>query len=442
MGIAARIKAAFAAFRFTGGTQGLGPWIGTAGAGSPIVRSDSGELVDPLHAMSLAAYFSAIRVLSEDIAKLPLNVYRQEPRGRVLAATAPIARLLKRPNEENTAFTLVRLAMIHVLAWGNAFIHIQRDGAGRPVALVPVEPWRVIVEREAESGRLRYRVEYSTGAQYEGGGWIDREDMIHVLGFTVNGATGISVAEYAGQSLGIGLAQQGFESAFYKNGIRPTGVLTHPEKLSEEAQIKLKASFDRANTGRNRGGSMVLEEGMTFHQLQFSNVDAQFLESRKFLIEEVARWFRIPPYKLGHVGESNGSVEEAALDYLDSGLQMHIRNIEEEFNRKLLPDGGVEIAFDPRIIMHAPAETRANYAVRLVQHGILTPNEARDIEGMNPHEDEAADKLYAQQQLQPLGQAPNGGGFGSEPEDDDEDEDTTEPPNLEDGDDDAENADD
>lgn len=409
MGIVQRIKAAAAAFRFRGGSSGFGPWLGLGGAASPLVRSDSGEIVDPLHAMSVAAYFSAIRVLSEDIAKLPLKVYKRVERGRELADNTATARLLRYPNEENSGFTLVRLLMIHCLAWGNGFLYIQRDSVGRPSGLIPIEPWRVTIERDLESGRLRYRVEMALGAQYEGGGWIEREDIVHVLGFTVNGANGISVAEYAAQSLGIALAQQGFEAAFYRNGVRPTGVLTHPEKLSEEAQVRLKAAFDRANTGRNRGGSLVLEEGMAYQQIQFSNVDAQFLESRKFLIEEIARWFRLPPYKLGHVGESSGSVEEAALDYLDSGLQMHIRNIEEELNRKLLPhNGNLEIAFDPRIIMHAPAETRANYAVRLVQHGILTPNEARDIEGLNPHEDEAADKLYAQQQLQPLGQ-PIGG---------------------------------
>ncbi|MBT8198946.1 MAG: phage portal protein, partial [Acidimicrobiia bacterium] len=261
-------------------------------------ETTSGVRVSADSSLSLSVYYACIRNISEDIAKLPLRAFTPVGAGREAEPEHPVSILLnERPNEEMTAMSFRTLMTHWALGWGGAIAKIERVGNDVPVGLWPIHPSRIQLERTA-SGMLRYRVRADKDSGLPGKWYLDQDDVLHIHGLG-GGTTGYSVVEYASDSIGLGLAAQRFGASFFGNNAALGGVLEHPEKLSDEAFKHIRSSFTRAYAGPDNAGKVaILEEGMKYSSRTIPNDQAQFIESRKFQIPEICRWFRMPPHKV------------------------------------------------------------------------------------------------------------------------------------------------
>ena len=282
--------------------------------------SAAGKSVNERSAMQMTAVYACVRILSESIAGLPLHMYRYEDDGsKTKAVEHPLYHLLHdEPNPEMTSFIFRETLMSHLLLWGNAYAQIIRNGKGEIIALYPLMPNRMKVERDAK-GRLYY--EYQTmkedaptmkGAVYQ----LDPSEVLHVPGLGFDGLVGYSPIAMAKNAIGLAIAAEEYGSKFYANGAAPSGVLEHPNVLKDPA--KVRDSWNAAFGGSSNAHRVaVLEEGMKYTPISISPNEAQFLETRKFQIDEIARIFRVPPHMVGDLEKSSFSnIEQQSLEFV------------------------------------------------------------------------------------------------------------------------------
>jgi HK97 family phage portal protein len=360
-------------------------WLFDAWGGG---AASSGIRVNRESALTYAAVWRAVNLLSRDVGKLPFNVYRRLPNGgRERAATHPAFKLLRRkPNDAMGAFQFKQLLMGHVLLTGNGYAVIERDNIGRPIRLVPLLPDNTYPVRA--NGVLGYVTKIGNEEVR-----ISNEKMLHIKGFGYDGMSGYSVIQKARESLGLGMAAQKYASTYFRNSGRPAVLLEHPATIDAEAQKRLKTSWDKMYSGLdNAHRTAVLEEGMTAKMLQINAKDSQLIESRQFEVRDVANWFGVPPHKVGDTTRTSySSLEQENQSYLDEALDGWLVNWEEESNYKLL--GGEErtaeshfCEFQRNAIVRADMTTRfAGYNTGL-QGGWLNRNEIRAMENLNPIE--------------------------------------------------------
>lgn len=414
-------------------------------------RTRAGIDVSPAAAMTLPAYYAALRCISEDVGKLPLITYeRLEPRGKRRATEHPLYDLLHdAPNEYMTAMTWRETLSHHCLAWGNGYSEIIRQG-GDVVALGrPIHPSR-ITPQFTETGDLVYEVH--TGDLYTHRVPPDRpltytlpqRDMIHLRGLG-DGIIGYSVAQMAAESLGLSLAAQQFGAQFFGNSTHTGGIFTHPNTLSDTAQQHLRESLDRYRMGGDDALKvLLLEEGMKYERATIPPEDAQFLETRQFQVVEVARWFRLPPHKLQELTHATFSnIEHQGLEYVVDTLQPWLVRWEQELKRKLFVDDPEFFAEHQVLgLLRGDQQARSNYYRTLFYIGAVSPNDIRELENQNPIVDADGDldpsgnMYFCQNNLATLqtiakqktvpprsgGFPPNPGPAPDEPEDDEADE--------------------
>lgn len=347
--------------------------------------TSTGERVSPETAQTIPAYFAAIRVVSEDVAKLPLIVYKRlEPRGKDRAPDHPVYRLLhKAPNPEMSSFAFREVLTQHALSWGNGYAEIVRDGSGTPTEVWPIHPSRVRAMRE--DGVLRYDVR-------EDQGWVpvDPYNMLHIHGPGGDGVSGLSMAQLLAESIGVSLATQRYAAAFFGNNSSPGGILSHPTRLSPEATQNLRKSWEERHGGSaNVGRVAILQEGMTWQSISIPNEDAQFLETRRFQVEEIARAFRIPPHMIGDLSKATFSnIEQQALEYVQNTLMPWLVRWEQEVSRKLF-DAADDEHFAEHLVtslLRGDQAARSAFYSTLFNIGSLSPNDIRELENMNPVE--------------------------------------------------------
>jgi HK97 family phage portal protein len=349
----------------------------------------SGESVSETSAMSLSVYYDCIRVLSEDVAKLPLLLYRRLDRGKERFAGHPLYRLLHdEPCPESSAFALRETLTAHALGWGNGYAEIQRDGSGRVVALWPIDPSTVTVER-SDAGQLQYVVRNEVGDKTT----LRPDSILHIHGLGFSGLVGYSVARVARSSLGSAIATQKHASAFFGNGASPGGVLQHPGALSDKALTHLRESWaERHGGAENAHRPAILEEGMTWHAMSIPPEDSQLLETRQWQVEDICRWFRVPPHKVGHLLRATGwsTLEQTNADYLTDSLMPWLVRWEQEISRKLIAPQERESLFVEHLVdalLRTDTNSRfAAYAVA-VTNGWMSRNEVRERENLNPAPD-------------------------------------------------------
>lgn len=377
-------------------------------------KTVAGEVVSPAKAMGLSAWFSAIRCISEDIGKLPLDLYRKLPKGgREVVTDHPVARLLDLyANDEATSNTLRETMTGWALSWGNAFAEIESGPDGKPVALHPIHPSRCWLHRV--DGRIVLDVWVADAfAGRSTAVRLDYSEVIHIRGFGDDILVGLSVAKLAAESIGIGLAAQSYGAAFFGNGATPTLLLIHPGKLDEKGQTNLRESWKKRHAGpRNSGGVGVLQEGIKVEKLSIPPEEAQFLETRQFQIADTARWFRIPPHKIGDLTRStNNNIEHQGIEYATDTLSPWFTRWEQELLRKLFDERDqkvFEIDFDDKALMRGDYQSRMNAHRTAISTGMETPNEARRDEGRNPSPEPGADQLYMQGAMMTLRQIAEG----------------------------------
>ncbi len=343
-------------------------------------------------AMQVSAFYRGVMYISTQIAKLPWDV---KDKNNKIIEDGVSALLNLCPNSEMNAMSF-RLCMIQsAIIHGNAFAEIERDMIGRPVALWPLDPKSLELVRD-RTGKLYYRVVRGSSMSPGEDVYLNPTEVFHLKNFhTKDGLIGQGVVSYAIDSLGISLGADRMAGNLFANGGMPSGVLTVPGALEEEAYKRIKASWDEAHTGRKTGGVAVLEEGLTFAPVTMDPDVLQFLESRKFSVLEIARFLNIPPTKLFDITAATYSNQEQSnLEVATDVLDAWACNLELEADVKLLNKryGGKFTQMDLYAVFRGDMKTRSDYFKSRMSTASITPNEIRAREGEAPYE--GGDRYY------------------------------------------------
>lgn len=345
--------------------------------------SDAGVTVSQAAAMRVNTVHACVSLISKTIASLPLYVYREDGDSKTPARDHPLwAALHNAPNARMTSFTWREIQMAHLLLWGNAYSHIQRDAGA--VHLVPLMPWDVTPRLVA--GSIVYDVKSNHGDARR----VLSDDMVHVVGLGFDGVCGCSpITEFARNWLGVAIASDQHAARTFANGARPGGVLEHPGRLGPDAAARLRDQWTTAYGGSaNAGKTAVLEEGMKFHPVTMTSEDAQLLESRKFSVEQIATAFGVPPHKVGSLERATFSnIEHQAIEFVTDCIRPWVVRIEQELSRKLtLAEDGIAIEFKLDGLLRGDVKSRFEaYAIGR-QNGWLSANDVRRLENLNPIE--------------------------------------------------------
>jgi len=333
--------------------------------------------------MQTSAVYACVRILSESIAGLPLHVYRYTSDGGKERTTMhPLYRMLHdEPNREMTSFVFRETLMAHLLLWGNAYAQIIRDGRGYPVALYPMLPDRMSVDRDSQ-GELVYTYQSDKGQVK-----LRKESVLHIPGLGFDGLIGYSPIAMAKNAVGLALATEDYGAAFFANGANPGGVLEHPGVIKPEQADRLRESWATQFGGANAHKVAVLEEGLKFHQMSIPPEQAQFLETRKFQINEIARIFRVPPHMVGDLEKSSFSnIEQQSLEFVKYTLDPWVVRWEQSLQQSLiLPSekSTVFIRFNLDGLMRGDYQSRMQgYSVG-IQNGFYSVNDVRGLEDLN-----------------------------------------------------------
>ena len=366
-----------------------GPKNATSGSAYSFFMGSSaaGKSVNERSAMQMTAVYACVRILSESIAGLPLHMYRYEDDGsKTKAVEHPLYHLLHdEPNPEMTSFVFRETLMSHLLLWGNAYAQIIRNGKGDIIALYPLMPNRMKVERDTK-GQLYY--EYQTmkedaptmkGAVYQ----LDPSEVLHVPGLGFDGLVGYSPIAMAKNAIGLAIAAEEYGSKFYANGAAPSGVLEHPNVLKDPA--KIRDSWNAAFGGSSNSHRLaVLEEGMKYTPISISPNEAQFLETRKFQINEIARIFRVPPHMVGDLEKSSFSnIEQQSLEFVKYTLNPWVCRWEQALQRALLDDdekGKYFFRFNVEGLLRGDYQSRMNGYATARQNGWMSANELENLD--------------------------------------------------------------
>lgn len=347
----------------------------------------SGVDVNDQTALSCMAVYAAVRLLSETVGSLPGHVMRQTEVGKEKALSHPLYTLIhEQPNPEQTAMEWRETAMCHLLLRGNHYSEKQLDAGGRVIALWPIHPDRVRIERPSPDAPLVYRITVpGSGTEVS----LRADRILHLRGLSCNGVTGLSPIAAARQAVGLAIAAQEYGARLFKNDTRPGGVLEHPLKLSDAAYKRLRTSIEEQHQGLTSAHRMmILEEGMKWSQVGINPDEAQFLESRKFSVTEIARMFNVPPHFLRDLDRATFSnIEQQAIEFVVYSLRPWIVRLEQRLKIELLsPQDRVThfIKFNVDGLLRGDIQTRfAAYQIAK-QNGWINSDEIRDLEEMNP----------------------------------------------------------
>ena len=354
--------------------------------------SSSGKAVNEKTALQTTAVYACVRILAETIASLPFHTYRYTLNGKEKAIEHPIYYLLhSEPNPEMTSFVFRETLMSHLLLWGNAYAQIIRDGRGRVLGLYPLLPNKVIVNRN-QHGELVYQYE-KEGQTY----FLRSYEVLHIPGLGFDGLIGYSPIAMAKNAVGMAIATEEYGAKFFANGANPGGVLEHPGVVKDPARIR--ESWNAVYQGSSNAHRVaVLEEGMKFQSIGIPPEQAQFLETRKFQINEIARIFRIPPHMIGDLEKSSFSnIEQQSLEFVMYTLDPWVVRWEQAIQRALFTEKEKRqyfVKFNVDGLLRGDYQSRMNgYAVGR-QNGWLSANDIRELENLNRIPEDLGGDLY------------------------------------------------
>ncbi|HEQ2405848.1 TPA: phage portal protein [Streptococcus pyogenes] len=364
-------------------------------------RTTSGKNVNEMTALQTTAVYACVRILAEAIASLPIHVYKHTDEGKEQDVNHQLYYLLHdEPNPDMTSFVFRETLMSHLLIWGNAYAQIIRDGRGQVLALYPLLPDRMTVKRD-DKGELYYVYQRSEednpNFKDKGNIILKKSEVLHVPGLGFDGLIGYSPIAMAKNAVGMTLATEEYGASFFANGANPGGVLEHPGILKDPS--KVRESWNQVYQGTNNSHKVaVLEEGMIYKTIGIPPNEAQFLETRKFQINEIARLYRIPPHMVGDLEKSSFSnIEQKSLEFVKYTLDPWVVRFEQAFQKALLlPDEKKTyfIKFNVDGLLRGDYQSRMNgYAIGR-QNGWLSTNDIRRLEDMNPLSKEEGGDLY------------------------------------------------
>lgn len=364
-------------------------------------NSTSGKRVNERSAMQMTAVYCCVRILSEAVAGLPLHLYQYTDEGsKAKAVKHPLYFLLHdEPNPEMTSFIFRETLMTHLLLWGNAYAQIIRNGKGEIIGLYPLMPDRMTVDRD-EEGRLYYEYMTSTDdapINEKTTVKLPPSEVLHIPGLGFDGLVGYSPIAMAKNAIGMAIACEEYGAKFFANGAQPSGVLEHPGTIKDPSRVR--ESWQNTFGGsQNANKVAVLEEGMKYTPISISPEQAQFLETRKFQIDEIARIFRVPPHMVGDLEKSSFSnIEQQSLEFVKYTLDPWVSRWEQSMMRSLLTAEEKKQYF---VKFNVDGLLRGDYASRMsgyavgIQNGFMSPNDVRSLENMDLIPDELGGNRY------------------------------------------------
>lgn len=363
--------------------------------------SSAGKNVNERSAMQMTAVYSCVRILAEAVAGLPLHLYRyKEDGGKERAIDNNLYHLLHdEPNKEMSSFIFRETLMTHLLLWGNAYAQIIRNGKGEVVALYPLMPNKMQVDRD-ENGELYYiytRSSDEAKTMEEVTVYLTPRDVLHIPGLGFDGLVGYSPIAMAKNAIGLAIATEEYGAKFFANGAAPSGVLEHPGTIKDPSRLRENWNSTFGGSA-NSGKVAVLEEGMKYTPISISPEQAQFLETRKFQIDEIARIFRVPPHMVGDLEKSSFSnIEQQSLEFVKYTLDPWVIRWEQSLSRALLNEDEKRkyfFKFNLEGLLRGDYESRmSGYAVAR-QNGWMSANDIRELENMDKIPAEDGGDLY------------------------------------------------
>nr|DAW01741.1 MAG TPA: Portal [Caudoviricetes sp.] len=373
----------------------------------------SGKAVTERSAMQMTAVYSCVRILAEAVAGLPLHLYRyKEDSGKEKAIDHPLYLLLHdEPNPEMSSFVFRETLMTHLLLWGNAYAQIIRNGKGEVIALYPLMPNKMTVDRDSQ-GRLYYQYTRSSEEAPTMKGAIVNllpSDVLHIPGLGFDGLVGYSPIAMAKNAIGMAIACEEYGAKFFANGAAPGGVLEHPGTIKDPQRVRESWQSTFGGSG-NANKIAVLEEGMKYTPIGISPEQAQFLETRKFQINEIARIFRVPPHMVGDLEKSSFSnIEQQSLEFVKYTLEPWLVRWEQSIQRTLFSAEEKKqyfAKFNVEGLLRGDYASRMNGYATARQNGWMSANDIRELENLDriPAED-GGDLYLINGNMLPLGNA-------------------------------------
>lgn len=402
------------------------PLSSAYGAAFNMAPSTSGVAISETRALQLVTVYACVDIIAGAIASLSGNTYRIKKSGtrEVVNDKVPEHNLVFRsPNDLMSSFSWRETATAYTLLWGNSHTAMEVNGAGRPTALLPLFPWNITPE--VKGRRLFFKSEFPGGSET-----LPAERVLHIPGLSFDGISGMAPIRHLRNALGLAMAAEEYGARFFANDARPGVILEVPGVMSPDAARELKQSMEEAHAGLgNKWRVMVAQLGMKVHEVGIPPTDAQFLETRKFQVSEIANIFHVPLVLLNSLdkGATYGSVEQFQIQFVTHTLRKWLVRWESELNRKLFPTGKFAMQFDVSDLLRGDFVNRMNGYRIAVGKPFMSPNEARLREGMEPSADPQDDKIG-----QPLnmgnpggdpaltGKQPPNDGPANEPEETDE----------------------
>lgn len=347
----------------------------------------SGEDINGRGALSLSAVWACVNLIAGTGASLPFMVYRETDAGRKVAKDHYLYRVLHdSPNYDQTAVDFWEFTLASLELWGNSYAKIDRSG-GKVRAIHPVAPHIVSVKRRKTDGKIEYRW------SEDGVSYVETDaTMLHIRGFGGHPLGGMSTLSFGRNTFGLAKAIERAAGGMFKNGLRPSGILSMPGVLKDDQRDAIEAGLQKKFAGAvNAGKPMVLEGGVKWESLMLNPDDAQMLESRGFSVEEICRFFQVPPFMIGHTEKSTSwgtGLEQQTLGFQKFTLRRRLKRVEQAVSKQLLtPEDrarGISVEFNLEGLLRADSAGRSRFYQTMTGIGAMTINEVRSLENLPP----------------------------------------------------------
>ena len=345
-------------------------------------RASAGIPVNDRSALNHPAFYAALRIRAQTISTLPLVLYIKDGQGGELRAeNHPLYDILHaRPNRFQTTVEFLEMISLNIDLYGNAYVFIQRNNAGRIIGLVPIHSRRI--RMQCEDGDWFYVVDGKVSSSNV----YSPDEIIHFRGLSIDGVNGVSLLTAAKESLSLGLSMQDFAARFFANDSSAGGILVHPQTIGDEGVQGLKNAWEQGRLGSSRHKVQVLQEGVKFERITIPNNDSQFLESRQFNVQEISDYTGVPPHMLGDLSRATFSnIEQQSIDFLNNTIRPALEKLEARFNHSLLPDDSRHfVQFFVEAQRSVDYKSKHEAVIPGLLAGAYTPNEARRILGLPP----------------------------------------------------------
>ncbi|WP_347995789.1 phage portal protein [uncultured Eubacterium sp.] len=362
-----------------------------------VIKDKSVAVVNPNVALTYSTIFACVRVIAETIATLPLFLYKVKGNNKVKAREHNLYSILHdAPNLECTSVSFFESLITQILLTGNGFAEIIKDNFNNILELHILDANKIRVYRD-NYNNIVYEY-YDDGKIIS----LSKRQVLHIAGLGWNGIIGYSPIALMRRQIATGIYQDNFALDFFSNGVKKVPILSHPNRISKEAKESMKESFRKSWDN----GIVVLEEGITVNPITMNLSDAQFLESRRFSVEEICRIFRVPPHLIGDLSRStNNNIEHQSIEFVTHTIRPWCVRIERALNNFLLnikEKGKYTIEFMLDGLLRGDTLTRQQSNQIKLNNGILTRNQWRQQENMNEVEDKYGDDYFCSQQIRPI----------------------------------------